>query len=104
MATRTPTSEWSEERLRYSVLQAVYRRVGNDCAATMTASQIGAELSVGYEELFRTINALAEHGFLFEVGEGPRVCITPRGARYIEKAAGRRMSVRLGPPVAAARA
>jgi predicted transcriptional regulator len=101
MATRTPTAEWSEERLRYTVLQSIYRRVGTDCAATITASQIGAELSIGYEELFRTISALAQHGFLFEVAEGPRVCITPRGIRYIEKAAGRRMSVRLTPPAAA---
>ncbi len=103
MATRTPTSEWSEERLRYTVLRSIYKRVGTDCAATTTATQVGAELSIGYEELFRTLSALVHHGYLFEVAEGPRVCITPRGIRYIEKAAGRRMTVRLTAPPAEAR-
>jgi predicted transcriptional regulator len=104
MATRAPTSEWSEERLRYTVLRSIYERVGADCAATTTATQIGAELSIGYEELFRTISALVQHGYLFEVAEGPRVCITPRGIRYIEKAAGRRMTIRLTPPTQVAQA
>ncbi len=86
--------EWSEERLRYRILRTVYERTGANCIHTLTATEIGSHLSVGYEDLFRIIHFLSEHHFLFPIGEGPRVCITPKGIRYIEKAAGRRMTVR----------
>lgn len=97
--SHNPPAEWSEERLRYRVLRAIYDRTGGDCVRTMTATEIGSQLSIGYEELFRAMRLLLDHEFLFSVGEGPRVCITPKGIRYIEKAAGRRMTVRLAAPV-----
>jgi hypothetical protein len=90
--------DWSEERLRYRILRAIYDRTGADCVRTMTATEIGAYLSIGYEDLYRVIHWLAEHEYLFPVGEGPRVCVTPKGIRYIEKAAGRRMTIRTSAP------
>jgi hypothetical protein len=92
--THDTPPEWSEERLRYRILRTIYDRTGADCVTSMTATEIGTYLSVGYEDLFRVIHFLAEHQFLFPIAEGPRVCITPKGIRYIEKAAGRRMTLR----------
>jgi|GEM_PF-1757522 len=92
----TPPAEWSEERLRYKILRAVYEHVGSDTRKSTTATEVGTDLAMGYEELFRTFSFLVNHHFLHCVGEGPRVCITPEGIRYIEEAAGRRMTVRVG--------
>jgi hypothetical protein len=93
--SQTPPAEWSEERLRYRILRAVYEQSGSDPARSTTATEIGTLLSMGYEELFRTFSFLVDHDYLLPVGEGPRVCITPEGIRYIEEAAGRRMTVRV---------
>ena len=95
---KTTPPEWSEERLRYRILREIYESTGANCVRTMTACEIGTNLSIAYEDLYRVVNYLAEHEFLFAVGEGPRVCITPRGIRYIEKAAGRRSTIRLPAP------
>ncbi|CAN5778398.1 hypothetical protein BH23GEM6_BH23GEM6_26390 [soil metagenome] len=93
--SQTPPAEWSEERLRYKILRAVYEHAGSDTGRSTTATEIGTELSMGYEELFRTFSFLVDHGYLLCIGEGPRVCITPAGISYIEKAAGRRMTLRI---------
>lgn len=88
--------QWSEERLRYQVLRAIYERAGADCTRSITATEIGARLEIDYENLFRVLGFLEEHQYLLRVGPEPLVCITLKGIRYIEKAAGRRQSLRVG--------
>lgn len=87
--------EWLEERLCYGVLRAVYERTGGGCTATTTGAALQSDLSVDAEDLFRIVRLLEEHQYLFLVGPGPELCITPKGIRYIERAAGRRQSLRL---------
>lgn len=87
---------WSEERLRYRVLRTVYKRAGADCLRTITGPEVGAELNLPYETLYRAVQALVEAGYLIHLGAGPRICITPLGLRYVEELAGRRESVRAG--------
>jgi hypothetical protein len=87
-------SEWSEERLRYRVLRSVYDHAGGDCTSCVTPAEVGCDLSVTYEDLYRATALLVEHGFLFRMASDS-LCITPRGIRYIERAAGRRLSLRL---------
>lgn len=89
-----PPEEWSEERLRYRVLRTIFDRAGADCTQQITLTEVGTELGIGYEELFRAATVLQEHDYIFHV-EGGTVCITPKGIRYISSAAGRRMTVRV---------
>ena len=86
---------WNEEQLRYRVLGAAHRHTGGDCTRSVVGAALGADLDVPYEELHRVLSCLEEHGYLFHIGPGPRLCITPKGIRYIERAAGRRRSLRL---------
>lgn len=87
--------EWKDERTRYRILDSVYRRAGGTCTESVAASAIADDLGIASDRLRRILAQLAEGGYLFAVGPGPLVCITPRGIRYIEKSAGRRKSLRL---------
>jgi hypothetical protein len=93
------SSEWGEERLRYSILETVYHRAGGSCEQVVTGAEIGATLGLRYEDLFRVIHFLEHHGYLTYLGSGPRVCITDKGLRYIEEFAARRRSVRTDGPL-----
>lgn len=86
---------WTEEQLRYRVLHWVYERAGGTCTHTVTGEEIGAGLELRYEDLFRVVYFLESHHYLFRMDTGFRVCVTPKGIRYIEQAAGRRRSLRL---------
>jgi hypothetical protein len=87
--------EWGEEQLRYLILRAVYDRVGRRCDRPVSGTEIGTVLDLRYEELFRVVAFLEQHGYLDHLGESPHVCITPRGIHYIEEVAGRRRSIRV---------
>jgi DNA-binding MarR family transcriptional regulator len=87
--------QWSEEQLRYRVLEYVYTRAGASCTRSVSGEEIGAGLQIHYEDLFRVVHALERHGYLCRIDRALRVCITPAGNRYIEEHAGRRRSVRL---------
>ena len=91
MSSRT---DWTEEQMRYKVLDAVYGRAGAQCDREVTGTEIGAQLDLRYEDLFRLIHFLEYHGYLLYLGAGPRVCVTRKGVEYIEEVAGRRRSVR----------
>lgn len=84
----------AEERLRYEILGLVFRRTGENCEVILTAAEIGAELNIRFEDLFRVIDYLNTRGYLTEAGAGPRVCITPDGIAYMTELAGRRRSIR----------
>ena len=90
-------NEWDEERLRYEVLSTVYELSGAVCQRAVTGSQIGAALGLRYEDLFRAIQYLEQYGFLKYMDSGARMCITPKGLRYVEELAGRRRSLRESP-------
>lgn len=92
---QTERPEWREERLRYQILRSVYDQTGGDCAHTVSATQLLRAQPVRYEDLFQAVHFLAERGYLFLMGEGLLVCVTPKGVRYIERSAGRRQSLRL---------
>jgi DNA-binding IclR family transcriptional regulator len=87
-------STWSEERLRYRVLRLIYERSDGSYARSVTATEVGTELDLAYEDVFRVMDYLAERGYLFRLDDDSRVCITPRGMRYVEQTAGRRQTVR----------
>lgn len=95
MGERTEHPEWRVERLSYQALRAVYRRTGGNCTVSTTGATLRSDLSIPAEDLFNILGLLEEHGYLFRVGPGPELCITPKGIRYIERAAGRRQSLRL---------
>jgi hypothetical protein len=87
--------EWREERLRYRILRAVYDRAGGDCIRGVTTPEVGAGVALPPERIEGDLRLLAEYGFLFNVEGDWRYCITPKGIRYIERTAGRRLSVRI---------
>lgn len=93
----TERTEWDEERLRYAVLSTIYERAGASCERSVTGTQVGAALDLRYEDLFRIIHYLERNDYLKYLDAGPRVCITPRGLRYVEELAGRRRSLREPP-------
>lgn len=82
------------ERQRYEILEGVYQRTGENCETPVSGLQVGQERGLRREETFRCVQHLAQRGYLFYVGAGPRVCITPRGIRYLNQESGRRRSVR----------
>jgi hypothetical protein len=85
---------WSEEQLRYRVLRWVYERAGGTCTTCVTGEEIGSSLGLCYEDLFRVVYFLESRHFLFRMDAGFRLCVTPKGIRYIERVAGRRRSLR----------
>jgi hypothetical protein len=87
-------SLWSEEQLRYQVLRVVYERAGAMCTRAVRSEEIGAELQLHFEDLYRIMQYLTARHFLFRTDESFCVCVTPKGIRYIERAAGRRLSLR----------
>jgi hypothetical protein len=95
-AGQAENPKWREERLCYQVLRAVYERAGGDCTATTTGAVLQSDLPIDADDLFRILRLLEEHRYLFRVGPGPELCITPKGIRYIEWAAGRRQTLRIG--------
>lgn len=86
--------EWRQERLRYHIPRWIYETTGANCEIEVTGPQVGVALGLSYEELYRAINFLHEHGYLAYRGVGPRVCLTGRGIEYLEVLAKRRESVR----------
>lgn len=87
--------EWREQQLCYQVLRSVYEQTDGDCTRSVTAAQLALPSRLLVNDVLRSIEFLAERGFLFQMGERMLVCITPKGTRYIERAAGRRKSLRL---------
>jgi DNA-binding IclR family transcriptional regulator len=92
--TPTVPIDWRDERLRYQVLRLVYDRVGPDCLAVLTGTEIGAALALNEEDVLRVVEWLAEHGYVRHYGSRPNVCLTERGIEYLESAARRRQSLR----------
>ena len=90
---RDPQCERREQD-RYRVLRAVYARTGADCTLTISGLEVGEELGLSREEVFRAVQFLAQRELLHYVGAGPRVCITPAGVEHLRRRAGRRRSVR----------
>lgn len=88
------SAEWNEERVRYQVLRFVRDRVGFDCEASLTSTQIGVALALHEDETLQTVKWLHDHGYLRQVGARPSVCITPLGIDYLDSVAGRRRSLR----------
>lgn len=86
--------EWRREQARYRVLEWVYERTGVNCDVAVTGTEIGAALGLPYEDLYRVIHFLEDRGYLNYRGAGPRVCITPKGIRYLEVDAQNRRSIR----------
>lgn len=86
--------EWGEQRLRYSILRAVYDRTEGRVDRPVTGSEIGAMLNLRYEDLYRVVHFLEYNGYLAYLGSGPRVSITDQGVRYIEDLADRRRTIR----------
>lgn len=46
-----------EEKIRYSILLLVYERSDQNCEVVITGSEIGAELSLSYEDLYGRLNS-----------------------------------------------
>lgn len=90
-------SRRTRERKRYEVLQRIYQRAEGDCALEMHAREVGTEMGLTPEETFQIVHFLESRGFLAYLGAGPRICITEKGVRYIEREAGRRRSIRDDP-------
>ncbi|MQA92433.1 MAG: hypothetical protein GEU90_19770 [Gemmatimonas sp.] len=88
------SSDWGEEQLRYTILQAVYDRAGRCCENIVTGAEVGGALNVRTEDLFRGIHFLEHNGYLNYLGSGPRICMTEKGLRYVEEQAARRRSIR----------
>ena len=97
MVTEQPQehAEWVEDQLRYRVLLSVYERAGAHCATSVLAEQVESDVNLPGDTLSDELALLEEWKYLFTVGPGPRICITPKGIRYIEQSAGRRKSLRI---------
>jgi hypothetical protein len=85
---------WREERLRYEVLEALYRKSQGESGRVMRVAEFGDGLRMWPEELFRGVEFLDRHGYLTYHGAGPEVSITPKGIDYLERTAARRRSIR----------
>lgn len=84
------------ERQRYLVLDWVYANTGPSCDRRVNASVAAEETRLGPEEVFRSIEYLADRGYVRYVGPGPQVCITREGLEYLQRRAWRRRSIRDG--------
>jgi hypothetical protein len=85
---------WREERMRYEVLEAVYREVEGKTGIALVASAFTQRLGIWREELFRVLEFLDRKGYIAYQGAGPLVSMTRHGVEYIERTCGRRKSIR----------
>ena len=86
--------QWRGERMRYEVLDAIYRACEGKPGCTLVVSTFAQEMGIWREELFRVLEFLDRKCFLVYHGAGPRVSITRTGVEYIERTGGRRRSIR----------
>lgn len=86
--------DWRQERMRYQVLRFVYDRVGADCQAPVTGTEIQGALALNADEVLHVIEWLEAHGYVHASGSRPSICLTALALEYLENAAGRRQSLR----------
>lgn len=84
----------SDERLRFSVLRAVYEIAAGGPTVVVNASHFPTLLSIPAERIFAVVEFLSREGYLAYRGAGPRVALTERGVEYVEAAARRRGTLR----------
>jgi len=89
--------EWNEEQLRYRILRTIFERAGTQCDVGVSVNEIGTELDLRFEDLFRSLSFLDERGYLTHLAAEARVCLAEKGVRYIQEGAGRRRSLRHPP-------
>lgn len=95
--SRINASDWSEEQLRFRMLESIRTLAGDRCDKAVTADTLGTELGLHYEDVFRVLDFLRGAGYLVHLEGGARVCITPAGVHYLAEKAQRRRSVRSDP-------
>lgn len=83
-----------EERMRFEVLAMLYRATGGQVDTERNAWGFALDLGVWHAELFRVAEWLARHELVRYCGAGPVICLTPRGAHFVENAGELRRSIR----------
>ena len=84
----------SEESARYDFLLRLYQSTGQDPQGVVHAGDIGNDLGMTRVQTFAVVEFLADQGYVEYLGAGPRVRISARGIRYIEREAGSRRTIR----------
>ena len=72
-----------EERMRYEVLAMICRTARRDPNEPVDLGPFTERIGAWRDELFRVIDFLSAAGLARICGEGPQVCITPRGIDYL---------------------
>ena len=85
--TREMATRRREERMRYEVLAMACRAARRDPNDAIDWKPVTERIGVWRDELFRILDFLDGAGLLRYCGEGPQVCITPRGIDYLSGAA-----------------
>ena len=80
--------------MRFEVLEMLYRATDGSTDAERNAWGFATDLGVWHAELFRVVEWLARYGLIRYCGAGPIVCLTARGARFMERSGERRRSIR----------
>jgi DNA-binding IclR family transcriptional regulator len=93
-----------EERQRFRVLERAYALTDGDCGRVLLGRELADRLGLSLESIFRHLEYLASRRYLRYIGAGPRVCLDPRGVKYVEAEAGRRRSIREDRPFSSRRA
>lgn len=83
-----------EERMRYEVLDMLYRATGGKVDAQRNAWGFAMDLGIWHAELFRIVEWLSSKQLIRYCGAGPLVCLTQKGASFMERAGQRRRSIR----------
>lgn len=80
--------------MRYEVLDMLYRAAGGKVDAQRNAWGFAIDLGIWHAELFRVVEWLTSKGLVRYCGAGPLVCLTVRGAAYLERAGTQRRAIR----------
>lgn len=87
-----------KERMRYEVLDMVFRSANRCAEFEVDLRGFVQRLGVWEEELIRTLEYLDAQGYVrfsrLTAGPGLTVCLTVKGANYIERDSQRRQSIR----------
>ena len=80
---RELASQRREERMRYEVLAMACRAARPDPNDAVDWRPVTERIGVWRDELLRVLDFLAGSGLVRYCGDGPKVCVTPRGIDYL---------------------
>lgn len=79
--------------MRYQVLRMLYEATNGDPGVKCNIARFDLDLGTWRAELFRIVEWLDRTGFVRYCGAGPTVCITNKGATFMQEQ-DRRHSIR----------